>query len=173
MSNISKTQRVWTKADKRFLALRTEFVSNDTIVIYERGGAKALYYEPDSTYLYDNLVIQWGSGANDSKGKEILEGDIVRIVPDGNIYKSYCGEIILSTKDSFIIKSEQGNIEPLLDFKNLEIIGNIFQLPCNPDHNGECLVCDCWLSDCPFNKEKAEDDLQKLVKEDPIWQKPL
>jgi len=28
------------------------------------------------------------------------------------------------------------------------------KLPCNPDHNGECLVCDCWLSDCPFlNKE--------------------
>jgi hypothetical protein len=27
------------------------------------------------------------------------------------------------------------------------------KLPCNPDHNGECLVCDCWLSDCPFNKK--------------------
>jgi len=154
MNNISKTQRVWAKADKRFLVLRTEFVPNDTIVIYERGGAKALYYEPDSTYLYDNLVIQWGSGVNDSKDKEILEGDIVRIVPDGNIYKSYCGEIIVSTKDCFMIKSEQGNIEPLLDSKNLEIIGNIFQLPCNPDHNGECLVCDCWLSDCPFNKNE-------------------
>jgi hypothetical protein len=39
---------------------------------------------------------------------------------------------------------------------DIEVIGNIFQLPCNPDHNGECLVCDCWLSDCPFNKEKNE-----------------
>lgn len=26
------------------------------------------------------------------------------------------------------------------------------KLPCNPDHNGECLVCDCWLSDCPLAK---------------------
>jgi len=31
------------------------------------------------------------------------------------------------------------------------------KLPCNPDHNGECLVCDCWLSDCPFlNKENKD-----------------
>jgi hypothetical protein len=28
-------------------------------------------------------------------------------------------------------------------------------LPCNPDHNGECLVCDCWLSDCAFNKKDS------------------
>jgi uncharacterized phage protein (TIGR01671 family) len=157
MSNISKTQRVWTKVDKRFLTLRTEFVSNDTVVIYERNG-KALYYEPSSTYSFEDLVLQWGSGVNDSKGNEILEGDIVRIIPDGNIYKSYYGEIIVSTKDCFMIKTEQGNIEPLIDSKNLEIIGNIFQLPCNPDHNGECLVCDAWLSDCPFlNKEKNKD----------------
>ncbi len=154
MSDISKTQRVWTKADKCFLSLRTEFVSNDTIVIYERRG-KALYYVPDSTYLYDNLVLQWGSGINDSKGSEIIEGDIVEVIPDGNIYRSYYGEIIVSTKDCFMIKSEQEKIEPLLGSKDIKIIGNIFQLPCNPDHNGECLVCDCWLSDCPFNKKET------------------
>ena len=22
--------------------------------------------------------------------------------------------------------------------------------PCNFDHNGECLFCDCWPSNCPF-----------------------
>ena len=126
MSDISKTQRVWTKVDKCFLSLRSEFVSNDTIVIYERRG-KALYYVPDSTYLYDNLVLQWGSGINDSKGNEIIEGDIVEVVPDGNTNKSYCGEIILSTKDCFMIKSERGEIEPLLDSKDIKIIGNIFE----------------------------------------------
>jgi hypothetical protein len=29
-----------------------------------------------------------------------------------------------------------------------QIVSDGFRLPCNPDHNGECLVCDCWLSDC-------------------------
>lgn len=25
-------------------------------------------------------------------------------------------------------------------------------LPCKPDHNGECLICDCWLSDCAWQR---------------------
>ena len=24
--------------------------------------------------------------------------------------------------------------------------------PCNLDHNGECLICDCWLSECAFDR---------------------
>ncbi len=27
-------------------------------------------------------------------------------------------------------------------------------LPCKFDHNGECLICDCWPSDCPIVKER-------------------
>jgi len=30
------------------------------------------------------------------------------------------------------------------------------KLPCNPDHNGECLVCDAWLSDCPFSEQNND-----------------
>lgn len=28
----------------------------------------------------------------------------------------------------------------------------MISLPCNFDHNGECLVCDCWVSDCAWWK---------------------
>ena len=24
--------------------------------------------------------------------------------------------------------------------------------PCTLDHNGECLICDCWLSDCQYDR---------------------
>jgi hypothetical protein len=27
------------------------------------------------------------------------------------------------------------------------------KLPCNPDHNGECLVCDNWVVDCPLQEK--------------------
>ena len=27
------------------------------------------------------------------------------------------------------------------------------KLPCNPDHNGECLVCDNWVVDCPLQQK--------------------
>jgi len=29
--------------------------------------------------------------------------------------------------------------------------------PCNPDHNGECLVCDGWLSHCALDRLRAGD----------------
>lgn len=29
--------------------------------------------------------------------------------------------------------------------------------PCQIDHNGECLICDCWLVDCAFERFKKQD----------------
>lgn len=29
--------------------------------------------------------------------------------------------------------------------------------PCKVDHNGECLICDCWLSNCGFRRLIDED----------------
>jgi hypothetical protein len=38
--------------------------------------------------------------------------------------------------------------------------------PCNPDHNGECLICDCWLSDCAYdrwlNKDYSKESKEEL-----------
>ena len=31
------------------------------------------------------------------------------------------------------------------------------KLPCNPDHNGECLICDCWLSECAMIRLRKGD----------------
>jgi hypothetical protein len=38
---------------------------------------------------------------------------------------------------------------------------NTMTSPCNFDHNGECLVCDCWPSDCAY---------QRLLKQDYSWE---
>jgi hypothetical protein len=29
--------------------------------------------------------------------------------------------------------------------------------PCNFDHNGECLICDCWVSECAYLRMLAHD----------------
>jgi hypothetical protein len=41
----------------------------------------------------------------------------------------------------------------------LEVIDLKKQLPhpCNFDHNGECLICDCWSSDCAWKRLLNED----------------
>lgn len=30
-------------------------------------------------------------------------------------------------------------------------------LPCKFDHNGECLICDCWLADCAWERLQRND----------------
>jgi hypothetical protein len=105
-------------------------------------------------------VVQQFTGLYDKNKKPIYEGDRVRF---GYTEKEdFFGEVIwLKDRASFGVRYE--NItETFEDLgfvqKLFEVVGNIFQLPCNPDHNGECLVCDNWLSDCPFNKKKQQDD---------------
>lgn len=31
--------------------------------------------------------------------------------------------------------------------------------PCKADHNGECIICDCWLTECAFDR-LAEGDFR-------------
>jgi hypothetical protein len=45
--------------------------------------------------------------------------------------------------------------------------------PCNPDHNGECLICDCWLDNCAYGRYLNQDytyetkeELEKMFKKD-------
>jgi len=79
-----------------------------------------------SCYFNRNThVVEEYTGLHDSKGNKIFEGDILYFVAR-YIYT-----------------------EPA------EVIGNRHQLPCKPDHNGECIHCDCWLSDCPLLKKST------------------
>lgn len=45
-------------------------------------------------------------------------------------------------------------------------------MPCNPDHNGECLVCDCWATDCGYQrylnrdyKYESKEQLEHMFKD--------
>jgi hypothetical protein len=37
--------------------------------------------------------------------------------------------------------------------KDIKIIGNIFNVPCKLDANGECLICDDIIDDCQFKSK--------------------
>lgn len=32
-----------------------------------------------------------------------------------------------------------------------------FNIPCEFDHNGECLICDCWITDCAYARYLNKD----------------
>jgi hypothetical protein len=131
--------RVWDNEQKKF-----EYFELNNITVSDR------------LLTQDKFPVQQFTELYDKNKKPIYEGDRVRSSYTGN--QDFYGEVIwLEDRASFGVKT--GNtfetFEDLMDYmKYFEVVGNIFQLPCNPDHNGECLVCDCWLSDCPFIKEK-------------------
>lgn len=37
--------------------------------------------------------------------------------------------------------------------------------PCDFDHNGECFICDCWPSDCAWNRLVIYQDYKWESKE--------
>jgi uncharacterized phage protein (TIGR01671 family) len=139
--------RVWHKIEKRFVDLRS--IDFELEKIGYDAYREANYYD---VAKFDEIVFQQFTGLYDKNKKPIYEGDRVRF--GYTKYEDFFGEVVwLEDRATFgvINKNSFETFEDLM--KYIEVVGNIFQLPCNPDHNGECLVCDCWLSDCPFIKE--------------------
>ena len=139
--------RVWDKLEKRF--------------IYPDKGYQG-HYVLDLNGRFQNLqngsggdeyVVQQWTGEFDKNKKEIYEGDIVRVTSEEWGNENFLAEVIFS-EASFLSKIDDNDIRGLWGGDDIEVIGNIFELPCNSDHNGECLICDEPLNGCPFLKEK-------------------
>ena len=147
MKNRTLKFRAWDKLAKRF--------------IYPDKGYQG-HYVLDLNGRFQNLqngsggdeyVVQQFTGEFDKNKKEIYEGDIVRVTSEEWDNENFVAEVIFSDA-SFLSKIDDNDIRGLWGGDDIEVVGNIFEMPCNPDHNGECLVCDNWLSDCLFLKEK-------------------
>jgi hypothetical protein len=64
---------------------------------------------------------------------------------------------MLEMQTKLVVSLELEKIENELKIEELrEIIKALTKnkLPCNPDHNGECLVCDNWVVDCPLQQNE-------------------
>ena len=120
---------------------------------------------PNEVFKKQGRTIQLFTGLTDSKGKDIYEGDIIKEThfedwkdKSGFDYFGVVKHVVytdnnglqVSTYSSFPKSNDRlGNAGNPITVK-CEVIGHIFGFPCRPDHNGECLICDCWLSDCPM-----------------------
>jgi hypothetical protein len=149
--------RCWDKINKKFIPPSRIAVSGNGILLITNSG---MYENFENQNYFDSdidYVVQQFAGLYDKNDNPIYEGDRVRFSYIENEY--FFGEVVwLEDRASFGVRYE--NItETFEDLgfvqKYFEVVGNIFKLPCNPDHNGECLICDKPLDGCPFNKERT------------------
>ena len=147
--NRSLKFRVWSIEEKQFISpniLEVFDESGDlTPFEYIKTGKLNPLYMP-----VENYIIQQYTGLKDSKGNPIYEGDFIRGMFDFGP-AGYKEEILPVVWDN-----EKGYQWNHWDLSTIEVIGNKHEWPCRKpgsfDHNGECLICDCWATDCPFFK---------------------
>lgn len=141
--------RIWDKTEKEFTNISPSFVCDSQEKVFEFCG---------SLYQRKNWVIQQFTGLKDYKGTDVYEGDTIQFRHEEKHMKSEVVYVSRFGMFAVVLEPNEENeiltYKSLFDVENFEVVGNIFELPCNPDHNGECLVCDEPLDGCQFLKEK-------------------
>lgn len=89
------------------------------------------YLNEHSRIEIDPKTLDQYTGLKDKNGKEIYEGDVVRIWADPKDYNGYKGHNYIGVVewDEFILGFISSDGHGLKDFEFIEIVGNIYENP--------------------------------------------
>ena len=122
--------RVWVKTEKRIV------FSDDILSIdYENKEivTQQVYFVnglPDDRDIYcydfDEIELMQSTGLKDKNGKEIFEGDIVKMAKDVYSEPTYY-EVVRHRGGAYRLESKQHGCELWLRHTNCEVVGNVYE----------------------------------------------
>jgi hypothetical protein len=117
--------RVWDTKRKVFLDCTQWALSgNDELLKWHSEYGDEYWREAKYDYNVEGFVIQYGTGMKDWTGREIHEGDLIKV-------KDY-GPYPVTFEDGCFGSCIYSDFEPLRSYKVIEVVGNILE---NPDWN--------------------------------------
>lgn len=171
MNKNIKQFRVWSKVEKKFVYNR---LIDDNFRVYDWVGGYGDRIEVEPAFLQwpdsdgsSMYIIQRFTGALDSKGEPIYEGDMVyyRFGHEHAAAEEACGEVFYDKESAAFLfdRSYQfGWNDAAVYVDSIKVVGNILEL----DHTAEFLdektgkgveFCKEFLMEDPFRETKVED----------------
>ena len=116
--------RAWDSSKKEMFTDTFAITESGQVVVVEQ---ESVASPPDYVFV-EHLVIMQSTGLHDKNGKEIFEGDIVKMAKDVYSDPTYY-EIVRHRGGAYRFESNQHGCELWLRHTNCEVIGNIYENP--------------------------------------------
>ena len=116
--------RAWDSSKKEMFTDTFAITESGQVVVVEQ---ESVASPPDYVFV-EHLVIMQSTGLHDKNGKEIFEGDIVKMAKDVYSDPTYY-EIVRHRGGAYRFESNHHGCELWLRHTNCEVIGNIYENP--------------------------------------------
>lgn len=114
--------RAWDSVKKEMFKDTFAITESGQVVVVEQ---ESVASSPDYVFV-DYLVLMQSTGLKDKNGKEIFEGDIVKMAKDVYSEPTYY-EVVRHRGGAYRLESKQHGCELWLRHTDCEIVGNIYE----------------------------------------------
>ena len=114
--------RAWDSAKKEMFKDTFAITESGQVVVVDQS---SVFVSPDYVFV-DHLVIMQSTGLADKNGKEIFEGDVVKMAKDVYSEPTHY-EVVRHYGGAYRLESIQHGCELWLRHTDCEVVGNVYE----------------------------------------------